>query len=51
MWCGDPSTSNAYIGADREELQPYIESEKSSKPIINEKISEKINKINNILQS
>jgi hypothetical protein len=47
----DPSTPNAYIGSSREELQPYMESEKTNKPIINEKFSDKINKIKNILQS
>ena len=46
----DPSTPGAWMGSSREELQQYVESEKSKKPIINEKMSEKINKINNILK-
>ena len=41
-----PSTSNAYIGSSREELQPYLESkEHKDKGTINEKI----NKIKSIL--
>lgn len=44
----DPSTPNAFIGADREELQPYIESKDNKK---NKIISEKINKIKTILDS
>lgn len=43
----DPSTPNAFIGADREELQPYIENVETKKNIVNEKIS----KIKSILDS
>lgn len=44
----DPSTPNAYIGSDREELEPYMEStEKNDTKIINEKI----NKLKNILSN
>lgn len=42
-----PSTSNAYIGSSREELQPYLESKNYNNKT---NISEKINKIKNILE-
>lgn len=42
----DPSTPNAYIGSNREELQPYMESKNIKKCVL----SEKINKIKNILE-
>ena len=37
----DPSTPNAWLGRDQDELQPYIESDQttSSKNSLNEKIS------------
>lgn len=41
-----PSTPNAYIGSNREELQPYLESKNIKKGVL----SEKINKIKNILE-
>ena len=41
-----PSTSNAYIGFSREEIQPYLESKDYSN---NNVINEKINKIKSIL--
>lgn len=43
----DPSTSNAYIGSSREELQPYLESKNYNNKT---NISEKIDKIKNILE-
>lgn len=42
-----PSTSNAYIGSSREELQPYLESKNYNNKT---NISEKIDKIKNILE-
>lgn len=42
-----PSTPNAFIGANREELQPYIENTENKKTVVNEKID----KIKTILNS
>ena len=41
----DPSTPLAFIGANREELEPYIESKSTNKTVI----SEKIDKIKELL--
>ncbi len=41
----DPSTPNAYISADEESLQPYMEEKKQKNSVINEKVK----KIKNIL--
>lgn len=41
----DPSTPMAYIGFSQEELEPYLESKKTKKNVVNEKI----NKIKSIL--
>lgn len=44
----DPSTPNAYIGSDREELEPYMESTEKNKTKL---VNEKINKLKNILSN